>query len=223
MKFHAKHCSIQQRLDEWSGRKSSLPSNTSLWHRSARQWLSSHFIPYLCRLRSLIHKLIRFQGNVAHNVSISEWATDLLSSSWVNIWRYSRSLTYNISQFDPFIGSIFHHHHCCYVARSIQSNEENISANFHSLHPQLLGRRFFFNIYRNWFYLCVSVMCLVCSIHSFNARNCQAQNALQFLKYTGNGQRNAIEPTDRPALGTTRKARMFHPPMHTHTQFALHN
>lgn len=147
MKFHAKHCSIQQRLDEWSGRKSSLPSNTSLWHRSARQWLSSFFIPYLCRLRFHIHKLIQFQGNVAHNVKISEWATDLLSSSWVNIWRYSRSLTYNISQFDPFIGSIFHHHHCCHMARSIQSNEENISANFHSLHPQLLGRRFFFSQY----------------------------------------------------------------------------
>lgn len=84
--------------------------------------------------------------------------------------------------------------------------------------PAIVGPALFFlNIYRNWFYLCVSVMCLVCSIHSFNARNCQAQNALQFLKYTGNGQRNAIEPTDRPALGTTRKARMFHPPMHTYT------
>lgn len=159
MKFHAKHCSIQQRLDEWSGRKSSLPSNTSLWHRSARQWLSSFFIPYLCRLRSLIHKLIRFQGNVAHNVSISEWATDLLSSSWVNKWRYSRSLTYNISQFDPFIGSIFHHHHCCYVARSIQSNEENISANFHSLHPQLLGRRFF-SIFTEIGFICAWAWCV---------------------------------------------------------------
>lgn len=56
----------------------------------------------LPKTHSLIHKLIRFQGNVIHIVSVNEQATDLFTS----MAKYSDTLA-NISQFDPFIGTVF--------------------------------------------------------------------------------------------------------------------